>query len=384
MECFEFHNTKSLVVERGASTTELAERVRALGCSAAFIVTDAGVLKAGLLEKTLHRFLAVNLPFALFHEVQADPPEDVINTAVEAAREFGADCIIGFGGGSSMDVAKLVALLALGKEKLSDIYGVNQVKGGRLPLILVPTTAGTGSEVTPISIVTTGVGEKKGVVSPVLLPDIAILDAELTLGLPANVTAATGIDAMVHAIEAYTSRRLKNPMSDCLAREALRLLSGSIHQACREGGDIQARENMLLGACMAGMAFANAPVAGVHALAYPVGARFHVPHGLSNSLVLAPVMRFNLPAAASLYAELAEILVPAARGTQEQRADRFVKYLENLAGDLGLETRLRDVGIAEQDIPQLADDAMKQTRLLVNNPRDITREDAVALYSEAL
>lgn len=384
MECFEFHNTKSLVVERGASTTELAERVRALGCSAAFIVTDAGVLKAGLLEKTLHRFLAVNLPFALFHEVQADPPEDVINTAVEAAREFGADCIIGFGGGSSMDVAKLVALLALGKERLSDIYGVNQVKGGRLPLILVPTTAGTGSEVTPISIVTTGVGEKKGVVSPALLPDIAILDAELTLGLPANVTAATGIDAMVHAIEAYTSRRLKNPMSDCLAREALRLLSGSIHQACREGGDIQARENMLLGACMAGMAFANAPVAGVHALAYPVGARFHVPHGLSNSLVLAPVMRFNLPAAASLYAELAEILVPAARGTQEQRADRFVKYLENLAGDLGLETRLRDVGITEQDIPQLADDAMKQTRLLVNNPRDITREDAAALYSEAL
>ncbi|MGH8757896.1 MAG: iron-containing alcohol dehydrogenase [Burkholderiales bacterium] len=384
MECFEFHNTKSLVVERGASTTELVERVRALGCSAAFIVTDAGVLKAGLLEKTLHRFLAVNLPFALFHEVQADPPEDVINTAVEAAREFGADCIIGFGGGSSMDVAKLVALLALGKERLSDIYGVNQVKGGRLPLILVPTTAGTGSEVTPISIVTTGVGEKKGVVSPALLPDIAILDAELTLGLPANVTAATGIDAMVHAIEAYTSRRLKNPMSDCLAREALRLLSGSIHQACREGGDIQARENMLLGACMAGMAFANAPVAGVHALAYPVGARFHVPHGLSNSLVLAPVMRFNLPAAASLYAELAEILVPAARGTQEQRADRFVKYLENLAGDLGLETRLRDVGITEQDIPQLADDAMKQTRLLVNNPRDITREDAAALYSEAL
>lgn len=162
------------------------------------------------------------------------------------------------------------------------------------------------------------------------------------------------------------------------------MLGGSIHQVCREGGDIQARENMLLGACMAGMAFANAPVAGVHALAYPVGARFHVPHGLSNSLVLAPVIRFNLSAAAPLYAELAEILVPAARGTQELRADRLAKYLESLPGELGLETRLRDVGITEQDIPQLADDAMKQTRLLVNNPRDITREDAAALYSEAL
>jgi alcohol dehydrogenase class IV len=189
-----------------------------------------------------------------------------------------------------MDVAKLVALLAHGTEKLDEVYGVGVAKGPRLPLILVPTTAGTGSEVTPISIVTTGEGEKKGVVSPVLLPDIAVLDAELTLGLPAAVTAATGIDAMVHAIEAYTSKRLKNPVSDCLAREALRLLSLNIHEACSDGSNCEARQGMLLGAMLAGLAFANAPVAGVHALAYPVGARFHVPHGLSNSLVLPAVM----------------------------------------------------------------------------------------------
>ncbi len=171
-------------------------------------------------------------------------------------------------------------MLAAGDTRLEDIRGVDKVRGARLPLVLVPTTAGTGSEVTPIAIVTTGENMKQGVVSPVLLPDVALLDADLTLGLPAPVTAATGIDAMVHAIEAYTSKRLKNPLSDTLAREALRLLSANIRRACRTPADREARQAMLVGACMAGMAFANAPVAAVHALAYPVGARFHVPHGL--------------------------------------------------------------------------------------------------------
>ena len=283
-----------------------------------------------------------------------------------------------------MDAAKLAALLARSGEPLAQAYGVGQAKGPRLPLILVPTTAGTGSEVTPISIVTTGVGEKKGVVSPLLLPDVALLDAELTLGLPAHVTAATGIDAMVHAVEAYTSKRLKNPISDCLAREALRLLSGSIHQACREGTDLSARENMLIGACLAGMAFANSPVAAVHALAYPVGARFHVPHGLSNALVLAPVIRFNCVAAAPLYAELSGIVLPGVSGNEEQMAAALATYLGDLAGQLGLPTRLRDVGIEPKDIQLLAEDAMKQTRLLVNNPREVSAEDAVSLYQEAL
>jgi len=251
-------------------------------------------------------------------------------------------------------------------------------------LILVPTTAGTGSEVTPISIVTTGEGEKKGVVSPLLLPDIALLDAELTLGLPAHITAATGIDAMVHAIEAFTTARLKNPISDCLAGQALRLLSGAIKQACTVPSDLRAREDMLLGACLAGMAFANAPVAAVHALAYPVGARFHVPHGLSNSLVLAPVLRFNLRVAMPLYAQLQDFVAPGFDGDETKRATAFIDYLSGLAAELGLPTRLRDVGISADDIPLLAADAMKQTRLLVNNPRPVTEQDAAALYLEAL
>ena len=283
-----------------------------------------------------------------------------------------------------MDVAKLVALLATGKEKLSEVYGVGVAKGPRLPLILVPTTAGTGSEVTTISIVTVSDSEKKGVVSPQLLPDLALLDAQLTLGLPSHVTAATGIDAMVHAIEAFTTKRLKNPISDCLAKEALRLLASNLHRAVRSGNDIEARENMLLGACLAGMAFTNAPVAGVHALAYPIGARFHVPHGLSNALMLGPVMRFNLEQAHFMYAELGQIIQPGLLGSTLDQATQLADYLGSLATELGLPGRLTDVGITENDINQLASDAMLQTRLLMNSPREITLQDAAALYAEAL
>ncbi|MCY1263837.1 Long-chain-alcohol dehydrogenase 1 [compost metagenome] len=383
MENFEFHNTRSLIVECGGAA-KLHERVAAMGCRSVLIVTDPGLLAAGVLQESLAGFSDHGLRATVFSDVEADPPEAVILAAVAAAKACLADCVVGFGGGSSMDVAKLAALLACSGERIEEVYGVNQAKGPRLPLILVPTTAGTGSEVTPISIVTTGVGEKKGVVSPVLLPDVALLDAELTLGLPSHVTAATGIDAMVHAVEAFTSKRLKNLVSDCLAREALRLLSGSIRRACVDGGDLEAREHMLIGASLAGMAFANAPVAAVHALAYPIGARFHVPHGLSNSLVLAPVIRFNLTSAASLYAELAPILVPSAIGGARQKALSLAKYLGDLAGDLGLPTRLRDVGISEGDVSLLACDAMKQTRLLINNPREVNFDDAVSLYQEAL
>ncbi len=234
MKSFEFHNTRSLVVERGGAA-KLHERIAAMGCRSVLIVTDPGLLAAGVLEGALAGLANHGLRATVFSDVQADPPEHVIVAAVAAARTAEADCVVGFGGGSSMDAAKLAALLACSGEQIGEVYGVNQAKGPRLPLILVPTTAGTGSEVTPISIVTTGIGEKKGVVSPVLLPDVALIDAELTLGLPSHVTAATGIDAMVHAVEAFTSKRLKNPISDCLAREALSLLSGSIRRACVDG-----------------------------------------------------------------------------------------------------------------------------------------------------
>jgi alcohol dehydrogenase class IV len=383
MPGFEFHTTRSIVADRGASD-RLAERVRQIGGRSVLVVTDPGVRAAGLLDEALRKLSAAGIPAAVFADVVADPPESVIHAGLDVARQAAVDCVVGFGGGSSMDVAKVIALLAASGEALSQVYGVGVAKGPRLPLILVPTTAGTGSEVTPISIITTGEGEKKAVISPLLLPDVALLDAELTLALPPHVTAATGIDAMVHCIEAYTSKRLKNAVSDCLARDGLRLLSSSIHRACFEGNTIEARENMLLGACLAGMAFANAPVAGVHALAYPVGARFHVPHGLSNSLMLPAVIRFNLAYAEPLYAELAGVIHGGLGGSTRERAAALLKYVTSLAGDLKLPRRLTDVGIGASDVPMLAADAMNQQRLLVNNPREIALENATALYSEAL
>jgi len=380
---FDFHSTHSIIVERGGSTN-LAKRIVERGGKSVLIVTDPGVLAAGLLNKVLPQFKELALSLQVFSDVQADPPVSVIDSAVKLAQDCRADFIVGFGGGSSMDVAKLVALLAPGKEKLVDVYGIGMAKGPRLPLILVPTTAGTGSEVTTISIVTVSESEKKGVVSPKLLPDVALLDAELTLGLPAHVTAATGIDAMVHAIEAFTTKRLKNPISDCLAKEALRLLAGNLHAAVNTGNDITVRENMLLGACLAGMAFTNAPVAGVHALAYPIGARFHVSHGLSNALMLGPVMRFNIQHAHVMYAQLGQIIKPGLQGSTVEQAAQLADYLGRLAGDLGLPKRLAEVGITSNDIDQLASDAMLQTRLLQNSPREITLTDATALYREAL
>lgn len=378
-----FNTTRSIIIERGAAA-RLAEQVRSMGYRSVLLVTDPGVRSTGLLAPVERGFADLGIALQVFSDVQPDPPKSVILEAVQVARQCCADCVIGFGGGSSLDAAKLTALLARSEENLGDIYGIDRTNGRRLPLILVPTTAGTGSEVTAVSVITTGEGQKNVVISPALLPDIAVLDADLTLGLPRSVTAATGIDAMVHAIESYTSRHLKNPISDCLGREALRLLGENLERVCDHGSDAQAREQMLLGACLAGMAFANAPVGAVHALAYPLGARFHVPHGLSNSLVLAPVMRFNLATAAPLYAELAAILLPQVQGSTSEKAVALIDHLEQLPVRLGLPTRLREVGITLGDLDALAIDATQQTRLLNNNPRELSLDDIRAIYQQVL
>ncbi|MFM9435523.1 alcohol dehydrogenase class IV [Janthinobacterium sp. CG_23.3] len=381
---FAFSTVAHIVSELGAARQlgmHLASRFPAV--RRALLVTDAGFLATGLVAAPLHSLEAVNVAVQVFSAVVADPPESVVMAAVQAARAFGADAIVGLGGGSSMDVAKLAAVLAGGAQDLPSIYGIGKVTGARLPLLLLPTTAGTGSEVTNIAIVTTGAATKMGVIAPQLYADVALLDAELTLGLPPHVTAATGIDAMVHAIEAYTSRHKKNPLSDALARQALQLLHGSLIAACRNGRDLAARQAMLLGAMLAGQAFSNAPVAAVHALAYPVGGVFHVPHGLSNALVLPHMLRFNAPAAATLYAELATIVAPRATGSDEARADALALAMQRIAVDSGIETRLRQVGVGAADLDRLADEAMLQTRLLGNNPREVRRDDARAIYAAA-
>lgn len=385
MTAFAFSTVATIVSEPNVTRRLgelLAERFPAV--RRPLIVSDAGFLRTGLLDLPKLSLEQQDLHAAVFSGVLADPPEAVVLEAVDAARRHEADLVIGFGGGSSMDVAKLVAVLARSPQPLADIYGIGKVSGGRLPLVQVPTTAGTGSEVTNIAIVTTGATTKMGVVAPQLYADLAILDAALTLGLPPGVTAATGIDAMVHAIEAYTSRHKKNSLSDACAREALGMLSRNLLRACEHGADLEARQAMLLGACLAGQAFSNAPVAAVHALAYPIGGIFHVPHGLSNALVLPHVLRFNMPAAAALYAELADIVVPHASGSVDARAEALVVAMQQIARTTGIETTLRQVGINESDLDRLADDAMLQTRLLGNNPRELGRADVRAIYAAAL
>jgi alcohol dehydrogenase len=382
---FTFSTVAHIISEPG-SARELGKHITARfpHVRRVLIVTDPGFLRTGLVDAPRKNLEQHGLSVQVFSDVVADPPEAVVLRAVDFARTHDTDIVIGLGGGSSMDVAKLIAVLAGSDQPISEIYGIGNVKGERLPLVQVPTTAGTGSEVTNIAIVTTGETTKTGVVAPQLYADLAILDAELTLGLPPMVTAATGIDAMVHAIEAFTSRHKKNPMSDSLARQALKLLSGNLMTACEQGGNLQARQAMLLGACFAGQAFSNAPVAAVHALAYPIGGIFHVPHGLSNSLVLPHVLRFNMPEATSHYAELASVVAPDATGSDEARAEALIAAMQQVARRTGIETALRQVGIAETDLDRLADDAMLQTRLLGNNPRELTRADAYAIYAAAL
>jgi alcohol dehydrogenase class IV len=384
MDAFIFNTSASIQFGAGSIAKVGALARDQLG-GRVIVVTDSGMVSTGIVDRVTALLREAAVGAAVFAEVVADPPAAMILKAVEVATEAGSTGVIGLGGGSSLDTAKLVALLAPGRETLADVFGVGKAKGPRLPMILVPTTSGTGSEVTPISIVTTGENQKMGVVSPVILPDIALLDPELTIGLPPHVTAATGIDAMVHAIEAYASKSANNnPLSRILATQALTLLGGAIETAVHRGADVEARSAMLLGSMLAGQAFANSPVAAVHALAYPLGGHFHIPHGLSNALVLAHVLRFNCQTAPGSYAEIAPFAFPElARHEGQARAAAFCDALQELSQKCGLPQRLRDVKVPQDVLPTLAQDAMKQTRLLPNNPRPVTEADALDIYRQA-
>ncbi len=344
------------------------------------IITDKGVHGLGLIDAGLNALEEAGYDVMIFDEVTADPPEEIVLKGAKAVSAFQAGLVIGFGGGSPMDTAKVIAHLCGDNEQpLNQLYGVGQAKGPKLPLLLIPTTAGTGSEVTNVAIITTGKTAKKGVVADSLYADRVLLDAALTLGLPASITASTGIDAMVHAIEAYTSTRLKNPISDALALTALRKLRGAIVRAVQNGHeDIEARNDMLIGAMIAGQAFSNAPCAAVHALAYPLGGFFHVPHGLSNALVLTEVMTYNLPKADHWYAEIAADIGAGQTGTD------LIDDMIRLKAETKVPLRLREVNIPADAIPIMADDAMTKDRLLINNPREMTLKAATAIYNAVL
>lgn len=381
MNPFQFQTVPNIISGLG-SIQELKNILTQQNYHKALIVTDAGMIQHQLHWPIVDILNQIGLEHIIYSDIQADPPEHIVLEAVDFAKQEKIDVIIGFGGGSSMDVAKIIALLAHPQQQqaLTDIYGVNQAKAPRLPLVLIPTTAGTGSEVTPISIVTTGATTKMGVVSPILYADVAILDATFTQGLPAHITAATGIDAMVHAIEAYTSNIKKNFYADMLAKNALKLLNNNLAKVLKDGSDLGARQNMLMGSMLAGQAFANAPVGAVHALAYPLGGHFHLSHGHTNALVLVEVLKFNAPKAKQYYAELMQLMDPRSTGCTDGLCDLFIDHMQNHLDQSGLTLKLKALDVPEAKLPQLAKDAMLQTRLLQNNPREMTEQDAFNIY----
>jgi alcohol dehydrogenase class IV len=349
------------------------------------IVTDKGIINANIIAPLLEILKKDGIRFEIFSEVVPDPPEKLIFNGLEILKNNHLNSVIGLGGGSSMDTAKVISLLAETDIELDNIYGINFMEGRRLPLFLIPTTSGTGSEVTPYAVLTKGKA-KCTVISPIIIPDIAILDPQLTINLPPNITASTGIDAIVHAIEAYTSKNKKNIISDMFAKQALRLLIHNIETAVHNGNDLNARYNMLLGACLAGMAFTNAPVAAIHAFAYPLGGIFHISHGLSNSLMLPHVMEFNKDIAINEYYELAIEVYPNWQTNKDSKdviVEKFIANISNLIKKLGIPVKLSEVGIKKEDLKLLTDEVVKLTRLFNNNPKAITYKDAFKIYENA-
>jgi len=378
-----FRTTKRILFGLG-SIERLGSEAQLLKAKKILIITDQGVIQAGLLEAVEKSLQSVNLPFVIFDGVEPDPRIEVVEKSVEKAKKEGIDLIIGFGGGSSLDIAKVTSIMITNTGKIDSFFGIDLVPNPGIPVILIPTTAGTGSEVTPIAILSdTKEKLKKGIVSPTLFPEVAILDPRLTIGLPPPVTAFTGMDALTHAIEAYYSINATD-ITDLLAFRAMELLSKNLRMAYAHGENLAARSCVLEGSLLAGIAFANAGVGAVHAFAYPLGGEFHLAHGLTNTLMLPYVMRYNIMGCPHKFAQMAKAFGEKVEGISELvGAEIAIRFVERLSDDLRVPRRLRDVRIPEDAIPRLAEAAMKVTRLLANNPRKITLEDAVAIYKSA-
>ena len=379
-----FRTVPRIVMGPGA-LKQLADEVKALKGQKVLIVTDQGLIAAGLVQKAQDLLATAGIEYAVFGDVEADPRYEIVADCVDMIQRENADLLIGFGGGSPNDIAKVSAVMAGNEGPISEYFGIDLVPNAGLPTLIIPTTAGTGSEVTPIAILSDHTEKlKKGIVSQYLFPSAALLDPGLTIGLPAHVTAATGMDALIHAVEAFTSKNATS-ISDMLARQAMRLISNNIRTAYANGSNLTARGNMLEGSLLAGMAFCNAGVTAVHAFAYPIGAEFHIPHGVANSIMLTPVMEFNKLGDLERFAAMAGCLGENTAGlSTRQAANAAVEAMRTLAADLKIPNHLSEFGIKEEDIPQLAEGVMKVTRLLANNPRELTQKDAEEIYRSVL
>jgi alcohol dehydrogenase class IV len=385
MNTINFFQTTPRIVMGPGSFGRLPEEIKRLGKKKIMIVTDPGLVGTGIVGRLEELLASAGLAAHRFDAVEPDPRYEIATLAADRTKEVGADLVIGIGGGSSLDIAKVASILVTNNGAVGSFFGVDMVPNPGLTTILVPTTAGTGSEVTPIAILSDyGEKLKKGIVSPYLLPTVALLDPELTVGLPPAVTAATGMDALIHAVEAYTSKNA-TPFTDMLALEAMKLIFEHIRTAFANGSDLQARGGMLEGSLLAGMAFANAGVTAVHAFAYPIGAEFHIPHGIANSIMLTTVMEFNMLGNLSKFTHMAKVFGENTSGlSKRQAAQVAVQGLRTLAADLKVPASLREFGVKDEHIPDLAQGVMKVTRLLANNPRELSLEDAEEIYRRVL
>jgi len=379
-----FQTTPRIIMGTGASN-KIADEVMRFSKKSVMIITDPGLVQSGICGRFEELLIKAGCSVHCFDSVEPDPPFEIASQAAQCVRDAGADLILGIGGGSSLDIAKVASILVTNTEPVSTYFGIDLVPNPGLTTILAPTTAGTGSEVTPIAILSDHHEKlKKGIVSPHLFPAVALLDPELTLGLPAAITAATGMDALIHAVEAYTSKNATS-FTDMLAQEAMTLISKHISTAFANGSNLEARAKMLQGSLLAGMAFANAGVTAVHAFAYPIGAEFHIPHGVANSIMLAPVMEFNMLGNLTKFAHMAQAFGENTLGLSERQAAKVaVESLRNLAADLKIPKSLSGFGVKAEDIPSLAKGVMKVTRLLANNPRELKLEDAEEIYRQVL
>ena len=360
----------------------VADALAAQRLRSALVLTSASVRShADAISGDIRR---VGVRVDIWEAPEREPTVADFEAAVRHARASDADAVIGVGGGSVMDLAKLVAALATSEQKLHDVVGIGKLNGRALWLACLPTTAGTGSEVSPIAIL---LDEddllKKGVVSPHLVPDGAYVDPLLTVTMPPSVTASTGLDALTHCIEAYANRAA-HPLVDTLALEGVRLIARGLLKAVRNGSDVSARTDMSRGSLYGGMCLGPVNTAAVHALAYPLGGEFHIPHGISNAVLLPHVLAFNLPAATARYADIARAMGVPGGGSDEAVARRGLDLIKELASRCGVRMRLTEYGVRRDDVERLATGAMTVTRLLRNNVRTVTHEDACRIYEEAL
>jgi alcohol dehydrogenase class IV len=361
--------------------TQCAEDILAQGFKRALIVTSPPIVE--LTEPLAGALKAGGVAVMVYAEIATEPSVSTFETALEVARAFEPDAMIGLGGGSAIDVAKLVAALCDGRQEVGEVFGIGYLASRALYLASLPTTAGTGSEVTPIAILLDEAENlKKGIVSPHLVPDAAYVDPLLTVGLPPAITAATGLDALTHCIECYANK-FAHPAVDLYALQGIRLIAANLIRAVEHGDDLEARANMALGSLYGGLCLAPVNTAAVHALSYPLGSEFHVAHGISNAVLLPHVVRHNLPAAPERYAQMALAMGIGPGDTDEETAERGVARLFELYRACGLPSSMSELGVPEDAIPGMAEAAMKVTRLLKNNLRELTAADAEAIYRAA-